>query len=237
MGTLQTEFQRVNLVKSEKETKEFGTLDKMLISQQINENISRTNHGINKCIKEKYPLFKNCQKHSKVRILYQTKKEGEIKMVKMDNQRLEFIRILVGHLIGQELHRNNMLEIMKGVSCGKGTHENAISNFLNILRWTLPEIVIRPRKGYYKIDSNITVEQFVALYLQSIPRYWKHFAKPVSKTPKTKTRQAPPPTKQIQMNVQLADILNFLKENGININVEGAVGVNVKVNVEFSIKR
>jgi len=39
------------------------------------------------------------------------------------------------------------------------------------------------------------------------------------------------------MNVQLADILNFLKENGININVEGAVGVNVKVNVEFSIKR
>ncbi len=236
MGTLQTEFQRLNLVKPEKETKEFGSLDTMLIKQEFHENCSKSKIGINTCIKEKHPLFKESEKKksSDVKILY-TKKEIDMKQTESSkNQRTIFLKKLICHLIEKPMAKSEIINVMKDVSCGKGTNESAITNFVTVAKWSAPGLI--SNKGrMWKIDNHVQPDQFVSIYYQNITNYQKHFKKVPKEVSQTIKKSVP--VKELQTNVQLTDILNFFKDNGININVSGAVGINVKVNVEFSIKR
>lgn len=227
MNTLQSELYRTKLTTEVVEPKMESNFETLLINEVSKSEVMNRCQMIRKGIKEKYKLYNKHQKNGDVKILY--KKGDETKMARhMSQERYIFLRTLVEYLIGNELKMKSMFEIMK---CSK-EDKNSIRNFLARAKVAVPEFITNDVHGMWKIDPNISVDQFMSLYAENISKYWKKYQKPVKLIPKTVEK---PETKTFQVSARdLSELLEFLKNNKIALDVSGAI--NVTVNVKFDIR-
>jgi DNA-binding ferritin-like protein (Dps family) len=153
MNTLQSELQRIGLVKK-KEVKEIKE-DKPYVYHQIIENIYQSDiHQLSKIIKkeikEKYGLFRPNEKDGKCETIYE-------RSYKMSHERVLFFRKIVELLIqiySRVLH----------YECGAPNKMSLIRMFLAKIKKMFPEYVVN-KNQYYKING-IDVNSFMDKYME-----------------------------------------------------------------------
>lgn len=229
MNTLQSELYRTKLTTEVVEPKMESNFETLLINEVSKSEVANRCQMIRKGIKEKYKLYDTHQKNGEVKVLY---KKGEQKMARhMNQEKYSFLRILVEYLIGNELKMKSMLDVMKDQP---GGNENTIRNFLSSAKVCVPEFITNTCRGMWKIDPNISAEQFMSLYVDNMPKYWKKYQKPVKLIPKP-VENPEPETETKSFQISASELLEFLKNNKIALDVSGAI--NVTVNVKFDISR
>lgn len=172
MKTIRSELRKLGLTNDMSEPKVSSSLETMLINSVSKEEVSARCLMTRKGIRERNGLY-NCHEkhHGKPKILY--KKGGEKRMPKVSEVKTMFIKTLVEHMIGSEgMKVKDLVNIMKNRSSGPGKNENAIRNFLMIAKYNLPQLITN-ENNLWQIDKNISVEQFMEMYLETLPRFWK----------------------------------------------------------------
>ncbi|HQF36528.1 MAG TPA: hypothetical protein PLL26_02700 [Candidatus Dojkabacteria bacterium] len=225
MRTIQSEFRRIGLVSDSTEPKKQSNFETLLINNVSKSEVSTRCQMIRKGVKEKFKFYNENEHHGTVRTLY--KKEGETKM-KMSQERYSFLRTLVELLIGQELRTKDIIELMKGVP---GGNESTVRNFLTAAKVAVDKFIANSKKGTWTIDSNVSADTFMSMYMGNASKYWKKYYK----KPETKQISAAPIEEkvveekavEVKETLKLNDLIDFLKNNKIKFDV------NVSINIKF----
>ncbi len=227
MKTLQSELYRTGLINTYVEPKMESNFETLLINEVLKSEVSDRCNMIRKGIKEKFKLYNSKEKNGEVKILY-SEKEGR----KMKEEKYNFLKKFVSHLINNtQLKLKDVLLLMRNES---GGNENTIKNFLPVAKYCMPEF-IKTNDGIWTITPTISAHEFLAIYNQNKNSYWKRYSKQKSGTSVVKRIERDSNNiekKSFQM--PLNDLVDFLKNNKIGIDVSGKVDVNITVNIKFN---